>query len=124
MSHAMKTDNAGAVNPETGHAGELRRRPGPRRGGVTTLCFLLSWDAAMYHLPVAAYNLPTHSTAAMRQSAPLADTSGNPHSDKPFEHAPEHAHDRLDRKDERNHGTTIEDTKRTEKLEDEADEER
>jgi hypothetical protein len=43
--------------------------------------------------------------------------AGNAHTGKPFEHAPEHAHDRLDAKDGRSIANTIADTERVEKKE-------
>lgn len=55
---------------------------------------------------------------------PSTPHTGNAHSDKPFEHAPEHAHDRIDGKDERSHKVTIDDANRAQKLEKKAEEEK
>ncbi|WVQ94957.1 hypothetical protein IAU59_002047 [Kwoniella sp. CBS 9459] len=54
---------------------------------------------------------------------PETGTSGNPQTGEPFEHAPENAHARLDRKDERSHANALADAERVEKLEKKAEEE-
>jgi hypothetical protein len=77
----MSSDNAGAIDPKTGHAGMC--------------CTLLV-------------------------SPPLTFI-GNAHTGEDFERAPEHAHDRVDAKDQRSHANTVKDALRVEKLEEKAD---
>jgi hypothetical protein len=50
--------------------------------------------------------------------------TGNAHTGKEFEHAPEHAHDRLDKTDERSIANTLADASRVEKKEKEAEQEK
>ncbi|GFZ51077.1 hypothetical protein JCM24511_08835 [Saitozyma sp. JCM 24511] len=53
---------------------------------------------------------------------PSTGHAGNAHTGKPFEHAPEHAHDRLDVKDERSIANVIADAERVEAKEKAAEE--
>ncbi|WWD19898.1 hypothetical protein CI109_104367 [Kwoniella shandongensis] len=63
-----------------------------------------------------------HDAAGAKHPEASNDTKagGNPQTGDRYEVAPEGAHSRLDRKDERNHGNALADAKRVEKLEEEA----
>lgn len=88
-----------------------------------------------FRLEYFAPSSPIHSTRRDTPSTPypalplLPNPShhgrpapGNAHTGKPFEHAPEHAHDRLDVKDERSIANVIADAERVEAKEKAAEE--
>ncbi|WWC64873.1 uncharacterized protein I303_107487 [Kwoniella dejecticola CBS 10117] len=62
-----------------------------------------------------------HDSAGAKH--PATGGSGNPQTGEPFEIAKPDAHQRLDGKDERSHPNALEDAKRVEKLEKEAEKE-
>lgn len=67
-------------------------------------------------LPVP-YSLPLHSHIHLKPT-------GSAQTGKPYEHAPEHAHDRLDKTDERSIANTLADASRVEKKEKQAEKEK
>ena len=67
--------------------------------------------------PPVSYCLPSHSHIHFKPT-------GSAQTGKPYEHAPEHAHDRLDKTDERSIANTLADASRVEKKEKEAEKEK
>jgi len=67
-------------------------------------------------------SLPSISASLHLNPSPLFLLPGNDHTGKDFERAPEHAHDRLDKTDERTIANTLQDAERVEKKEKEAEE--
>ncbi|OWZ38477.1 hypothetical protein LQV05_005484 [Cryptococcus neoformans] len=61
---------------------------------------------------------PKHDSAgAKHPNLGQGHAGANPQTGEAFEYAPQGAHSRLDRKDERNHGDALADAKRVEELE-------
>ncbi|KAL7424511.1 hypothetical protein Q5752_000195 [Cryptotrichosporon argae] len=93
----------------------------PVRTEVVLLLLLIHHSFAL-HLHYNTSSIPNMATNNTGAINPESGTSGNPHaSSAEFEHAPENAHSRLDRKDERSHANTLADAARTAAAQDRAD---